>query len=593
MSNTSINNNFKKANWMDIFSNWLFLIPALLVIACFANTLGNGFVYDDRFVIANNKHIQDFSINNILAAFKTDFWSFLAEGLQGSSSYYRPVHSIALMINQIFAGNDPFKWHLSAVLMHALVSAMAFKLVHNSLLPIDNISNKERQWMSLIAACCFAIHPAQVESVAFVTAYISSISTVFIFGAMLIYLYLAKLGQFNQQLKWLIPSLILYFIALLSKEVAIVLPAIIVIYEVFILRTNLAWKDRIKAALLPLLSFTIVTVSYLLLRIYIIGVILHSQGSNGNYPDLPKPTLLTTIYTFPSMLWEYFKIICCPFSLSIIYSIRPVYTPIWSKFALEIIVLIAIAIAMIIIVYKSKIARLGLIWLIFPLMPVLDVRLFNYELIVQDRYLYLSLLGVGILLAGIARWLNYRLAKLSDNDQPDEIRGSISLVMVVLLLIMFAGSIKQNRVWANEETLWGNAHEIDPNSCLACVELGHINEEAEHYEEAMVYYRKATTICPNSLKNNLNMGYLSLKMNDYQSAAQAFEHVVTINNNVIIQATCYFNLGLIYEKLGQYELAISNYQKGLALQPQSKNAQEVQAVIKELSTKIAQSKLHN
>jgi tetratricopeptide (TPR) repeat protein len=216
---------------------------------------------------------------------------------------------------------------------------------------------------------------------------------------------------------------------------------------------------------------------------------------------------------------------------------------------------------------------------VIPLLPILEVRAFHYEKVVQDRYLYLSMLGFGLLFGVLIDEL-YKIATRVLAAHPEK-RKSLDRITTTIVLgtvvIMGASTVKQNMSWATEWDLWMNANLSSPGSCTANMELGALCEKEEKYQS-----------CPNSLKLQHKLGYIYGRFNDLSKAEEAFQKILVLAKNRSTIATAYKNLGIIYEKRGNLSKAMYYYQKGLELDPFSQTASEVKKIVAELNKKIVQ-----
>ncbi|MEW6735334.1 MAG: tetratricopeptide repeat protein [Acidobacteriota bacterium] len=562
----------------------LFLLPLLLTLSCFANTLGHDFVYDDRFQIVEAAPIRDWRSENLVHLFDRDVWAFFSQDLSWEgkirSQYYRPLFALFVMINYLYAGLSAWGWHLTAVLLHCLATLLVYQLLLVSLSSTVGsvIEIREIRLLTVVATLYFAIHPAQSESVAWVSAYVNALSAIFILGALLAYLH----ARINAQWRWLGLGATLYALALLTKEMAIIVPVIIAAYELFILANPGNWRARGRTLLLMCGPFLVVTAGYLALRIAIFGQVKLATASL-DFPTLTGMGIMVNLYTLPSVVLKYLEIICWPFALRPMYGVRYVLAAGLGNFYLPLVLLIILSVLALIFARKSVLVRLGLIWLIVPLLPVLDIRSFRVEDLVHDRYLYLSLIGAGILLVSIGGWVSQRLS-----NGVTRLRPSIALLTTALLLLMLATTVKQNSVWADEWQLWSAAQESVPDSCTVNLELGRLNEEAENDLVALEHYQRALRICPDSVMLQYKLGLLWGRHGELSRAQEAFQHMSELSLNRIIRATAHFNLGVVYERQGHWEQAVKHYQEGIRLNPNSKNTAQVRQAIDELMAKIAQ-----
>src|SRR5690349_12343403 len=197
------------------------LILILLAFLPYLNTLVNGFVYDDRQQILLSPYVHSFRYLGRI--FGSTVWSF--EGAQGVSNYYRPLMTFAYLISYKIFGLLPFGFHLMNLVLHAGVVLLLFALTEHLF---------QDRLLSLMAAGLFALHPIHTESVAWIAA-ITDLQLSFFF--LLTFLLYLRLGETARETRpsWPLYVLMLlsYSLALLSKEQALVLPALAIVYEHF------------------------------------------------------------------------------------------------------------------------------------------------------------------------------------------------------------------------------------------------------------------------------------------------------------------------------------------------------------------------
>ncbi|MBL8193833.1 MAG: tetratricopeptide repeat protein [Blastocatellia bacterium] len=557
--------------------------PILLIIVCFANTLGYDFVYDDNYqIVEASKALSDLSKENLIRLFDRDIWGFFKQHFESDikthSSYYRPIFGLIYIFNYQYGELNPFAWHLTSVILHIFAVLLAYKLIKDSLQMIGQ--DKElASWMSLITTLCFAIHPVQTESVAWVASYVNALTSIFIFSSLIFYL---KLD--NSSLLWLIPSSLFYMLALLSKEAAIILPILLIVYELFIIPNNLNLLARLFQTFLRSTPFIITTIIYFYIRILVFGAITPATVDT-NFSSLEKPSFIVLLLSLPKLFLTYLKLLIWPISSSPIYSFSLVNKASLSFYLALIFLFLLIALA-IFLSYKHKIVILAISYLIIPLLPVLNIRFFKLEDLVHDRYLYLSTIGFGLLIAFLLYSLNNYLLK-----KQNSLKQVHSLILVLIfLLISFSSfiTIKQNQVWASDWHFWSTCYKSFPNSCITNLELGRLNEELKKDDQlALIYYLQAKKVCPDSLMLSYKLALLYGRNNDLTNSELEFQNVLRNTKNRFILSTAYFNLGFINEKRGSLDKALELYQTGLKLNPTGQNSQQVQAIIKELTENLS------
>ncbi|MFY9223793.1 MAG: tetratricopeptide repeat protein [Blastocatellia bacterium] len=553
----------------------------LLILVCFANTLSYGFVYDDNYqIVEASKALSDLSKENLIRLFDRDIWGFFKQHFESDtkiySSYYRPIFGLIYIFNYQYGGLNPFAWHLTSVILHIFAVLLAYKLIKDSLQMIGQ--DKElASWMSLVATLCFAIHPVQTESVAWIASYVNALTSIFIFSSLIFYLKLH-----NSSLLCLLPSSLFYILALLSKEAAIILPILLIVYELFIIPNKLNLLARLSQIFLRSIPFIITTIIYFYIRILVFGSITPTTVDT-NFSSLEKPSFLVLLLSLPKLLLTYLKLLFWPISSSPIYSFSLV-NKVSSSFYLALIFLFLLIVLAIFLSYKHKIVILAISYLIIPLLPVLNIRFFKLEDLIHDRYLYLSTIGFGLLLAFLLYSINNYLLK----KQNSQIHSLI--LVLIFLLISFASfiTIKQNQVWASDWQFWSTCYKSFPNSCITNLELGRLSEEAKKDDQlALTYYLQAKKVCPDSLMLSYKLALLYGRNNDLTNSELEFQNVLRNTKNRFILSTAYFNLGFINEKKGALDKALELYQTGLKLNPTGQNSQQVQAIIKELTENLS------
>lgn len=552
---------------------WFFLVPILLAIIAFANSYNGGFIYDDTSIMGAAPALGDWSKENLKLVFSRDIWSFIQRDYswqgQFRTSYYRPFFTLFLMFNYSYAGLNAIWWHITSIILHLLTIVLAYFLIRNSLIFLQpqispQISTEKVSLISLIATTFFAIHPVQSESVAWIAAYGNALSTSLIFIALLCYL---KTRQTSNKL-YLLIALVSSLLAVLTKESVIFLPIIVCLYEL-ILFGRPSFKEWKK--LIPAFTLCLLFVAYLIFRIKLFGSI-RLGTSDINYPELTTPTLSTLLLSLPQLCLKYLQILVWPFAIKPFYANGYINSTTLTDFYLPLFILIITALTLLIVAISEPIVRLSLIWIVVPMLPVLDVRSFKLEELIHDRYLYISVYGAGILFGWfivqkLAQWTQVRLV----------------LALCLFIFALFTSlTIQQNRIWTDEWNYWQASLEEYPNSCIASQELGRLFSEKDNNILAIDYYEQAKKTCPHSILLNYKLGLLYGKENNLPNASIAFQQMIQYSTNNIIRATGYFNLGLVYEKQGDISRALENYQLGLKWNPNSKNAAEIEQIIKDL-----------
>ncbi|HEV2468798.1 MAG TPA: tetratricopeptide repeat protein [Candidatus Sulfotelmatobacter sp.] len=440
-----------------------------LVVAVYVRSLNFQFVLDDHRFTADPRiqeagHIWDYFANYVWAQFTG-----------GPSSFYRPVFVLWVRLNFVLAGLSSWGWHLLSIAKHVAVAALLALLIWKLL----------RDWSAaLAAAALFALHPAQTESVSWVTVP-DPLMAAGILGALLFYLKYVRFGAPHAQEKksrkkseeasnrspiWMIASAGTYFAALLAKETAIVFPAVIFAFALCVAPSqsivksgsksgSATLRSRVVQALLHSLPFVGVTVAYLLLRLNALGALLGSATQH-----LPWRTV---ILSWPVTLWFYLKVMFWPVksyafadpTLVDKFSLRSVLVPLAALACCGAILAIAI-------LWMWRKAQAlgnprgagiqgavvaGTLLLILPLLPALNLNALNPGDFLHGRYTYLSLAGLALLVA--SGWIVLKNARLT------------LLCAAGTATIAFAAlTFSQQSQWRDDATIFTTAHQLAPHN---------------------------------------------------------------------------------------------------------------------------------
>ena len=271
---------------MELF--WL--LPALVLgFLIYTNTLGGEFIYDDLRQIKRNPLIQGDS--QFWRALTSDVWAFKGGDQVSSSNYWRPSFVLWMILNFRCFGLGTFGWHLTNILLHVAVVALAFALLRRL-----NVSRPVAAAIALI----FAVHPVHSESV----AWISGVPDLILAAAMLGSVwFVILLGERKTPLRWAW-AIGLYLVALGAKEVAILYPLIIV--ALFSPgrdpdEKGVPWARALSMAW----PFAVAATAYLLVRQSILGIVQRLPEAGASLGE--------TILTLPAVFAFYLRQMIVPF----------------------------------------------------------------------------------------------------------------------------------------------------------------------------------------------------------------------------------------------------------------------------------------
>ncbi len=489
-------------------------------------TLRFGFVYDDLGQIVSNPAIQSWSYWP--QYFRANVW------MQQTSvgNYYRPLFLTWLLLHFKIFGLHAFWWHLTAVLAHVGATALVFRLV---------LRLTRSPHVAAIATLLFGVHPAHVEAVAWISGIPESLLVLLLVPAFLAYM---RYRDGQQRAKWIATALLLFVLALLVKETAIVFPVLIAGYELLFSRGAL--RDRVAMSARAAGPFAVLAVVYVVVRAAALGAIAH------RLVNLPAHVGL---WTLPSVLWFYIRHLLLPIQLSAFYDTPYVTHASWKFFFLPLLGIVLAAAAVAIAWWKSRspLIPFGALWIFVPLLPLLDLSVLPMGDFVHDRYLYLPSIGLSLLLAiGLAHLDTVRL------------RLGTALALV-LALAMGTWTVVQSRPWMDDVTLYAHGMKVAPNNDLPRNKLAATFVQRGMFEQGIRLYAFVLTVDPDYWYANYRMGYAQYMIGHYAEAERYLARAALLNR---IGPVLYY-LGLTTAKLRQFDAAEAALREAVRLEPRA------------------------
>jgi len=338
-------------SWTRADSAWLVGL-CLATYACYLWVLRFDFVFDDRPFILQNPWLLSWRF--VPKFFTAHLVSFLHPHSQGT--YYRPGLLLWLLVQRRLWGLNTVGWHFSTVTLHVLATLSVYMLAREIL---------RRRFGAGIAGLIFALHPAHVESTAWIMGLPDPLMTLLAVSSMVCYLRWRR----SSGRVWAMVSLAIYAGAILTKEVALTLPVIIFAYEwIFApgrgVTTGGGHARRLHEAWVLTWGYWLVTLVYLVARWAALGGLSHA---------LTPLAGRTMMATWPIVLWSHLKLLLWPIRLSAFYDV-PYTTQLgWASFAVPLTAVIACGLLMLYLACKSPRAAFAGIWLFLPMALLLNL----------------------------------------------------------------------------------------------------------------------------------------------------------------------------------------------------------------------------
>jgi tetratricopeptide (TPR) repeat protein len=503
-------------------------LAGLLLVACvliaYLPVLKAGFIWDDDDYVTGN-----WTLHNLDGLKRIWFDT-------GATPQYYPLVFTTFWLEYHVWGLNPAGYHIVNVLLHALGAVLLWRVLATLRLP--------GAWL---AAAIFALHPVNVESVAWITERKNVLSSVFFFASAWAYLRFAGEPENKQRRwNWWALALLLFVCALLSKTVACSLPVALLLA---------CWwkKGRLELRdVLPTIPFFI---AGLWLGLQTARLEQNHVGAVG--PDWSF-SFAERCLIAGRALWFYAGKLFWPEQLTFIYSRWHVDTGIWWQWLFPV---AALAVVAALWLARKRIGRGPLAAILFfaaTLFPALGFfnafpMLYSF---VADHFQYLASIGIiALASAGIASASAHFL-----KDFP------LLRLAVCGLLLLTLGTLtwRQTKMYANVETLWETTIQRNPQCWMAHNNLGLILLDKGLVDEATAHFQTALAIRPQYPAAYNNLGTALMHKEKINEAIADFQNALQLNPDY---AEAYNNLGAALLRKGQTDEAIASCQKALQLKP--------------------------
>ncbi|HLB76193.1 MAG TPA: tetratricopeptide repeat protein [Candidatus Dormibacteraeota bacterium] len=522
--------------------SWLVpVLIALLTLAVFLPTLQNQFAvyWDDDKNLLDNYHYRGLGSSQLR-------WMFTAFHM----GHYIPLTWMTFGLDYLLWGMKPVGYHLTSLLLHA-TNAVVFYFVARRLLALALPGPVERCPAALAlsaasAALLFALHPLRVESVAWATERRDVLSGLFYLLTILAYLRACQPGARDRGWYW--GSVALFACALLSKSMAVSLPVVLLVLDLYPLRrlggARGWWGESARGVYVEKIPFVLLAGATSALA-FLALLRLHNMAP---LEDLGVPgRLAISAYGVSFYLWK----TLVPFNLSPLYELRAEVNLWATPFILSygvVLALTALALAL-----RRRLPGLPAVWLAYVviLLPVLGIFQNGLQ-IAADRYTYLAGLGWAILAgAGLLYFWQKRTPLMTG-------------FVVCILLGLGALTWNQVQVWHDSEKLWTHALAIDPKTSIARSKLGAVLADQGKLSEATDHFRQALDIQPDYADPHNGWGLALAQQGKLAEAIDHYQQALRIKPDL---AEAHDNWGLALARQGKFAEAIDQYQQALHIRP--------------------------
>ncbi|NPU85335.1 MAG: tetratricopeptide repeat protein [Syntrophaceae bacterium] len=520
----------------------------ILTIVAYSDVRYHQFLnIDDKEYVSANRNVQKGVTPESVQ------WAFGFTGI----AYYHPLTWISHMLDYQMYGLAPGKHHLTNLIIHILNALLLYWLI---------LRMTGAPYASGAVALLFAVHPIQIESVAWVTERKNLLSTLFLLISIHAYIRYVK----DKSILIYFGVLILFVLGLLSKPSILSFPFLLLILDYWPLkRFSAAMMSRIdngqdKIQRISIHSIIRVVKSRMFVFVVaekipfvvlsLISSYLSLISMSSIVIDHNRIPLDLRIYNLFVSIIKYLKNYFWPFDYAIYYPF-PGNIPL-SYFLLSLSGIIIITIAAIFLRRNRPWLTVGWLWFLVALAPAGGLVQAGLWPEMANRFMYIPMIGLSLLLV----WECNALLK-----------GRYSTVLkyvifLTILALMIPITRTQNLYFSNGYALFTRALAVTGPNCIAYNGIGDALYNLGHKDEAEEYFRKAIEANPMYELAQNNYGLCLTRKGDYKNAAKYYTQAISINPMFL---PAYLNYGFNEYQQGNLEEAKKLLEHALLIDPHS------------------------
>ena len=497
-----------------------------LVTISYLPTFTGEFILDDHPLVNRNPFIKE---SQSLWSYLTQEDGILTDEKRGDfhTGYYRPLVNISYFLDYKLWGMDAGRFRATNLLLHLATCVLLFLL----------LAKHYQAPVPLITALFFGLHPVNTEVVSWVAARNNILVTFFSIASFYFYAFKRR-GKFEL---YTAISLLFYALALFSKEYAVMLLPIFMVYGVFVEERPLTHRGT----WITYLPYVFIFFLYALLRWHVTESVLSPAGAEHD--------LLKRIYFAPYLIVYYIRLILVPSGLHSFIVSYPETLLCWEA---------AIGFAglafMGILVWRfrrEKMLGFPVAAFLVGLFPVLNIIPTSAVSIVSMRWLYFPF-------AFLVLFFAYGL------DQLFARRRTVGM-LVVFTFLAYLGTqsyFLNARQWRNE---WSLLHRevTEFNNLFYTGGLAEMYHSKGNYKEAERYYRKAALHYPEDAGNQVNYAALLVDLQRPREALMHLGKAKALKMTPTERGKFYNNEGMAYFQLGRLDEAIRSLEEAVRICP--------------------------
>lgn len=538
-------------NHKTLLKGFFLVSLCILCAVVYLPGLSGPFVFDDNHNIVNNPHI---SINSLSP-------EQLKDAAVNSPTSERPVSNLSFALNFYFNGRDTTGYHVVNLGIHIVNGMLLFLLLHltfnisfggtqvNSMekagkpLPGDGLTDKN-WFISFFCSAFFLLHPAMTQAVTYVVQRMSLLAAFFSLSAMIFYVLGRKAALKASSCVFFFMAVLSFSLAMGSKEIAVVLPFLILLYEWFFFQhASRKWLSKGIVLFLFTLLFLGVFI-YFYTGKDPVSFILNSYR---NRPFTLSQRLMTelrvVVFGLGLILFPHPARLNLDHQIPLSTSFLNPITTTFSAVSLVLLFVLAFYTAK-----KSPLFSFGILWFLISLLP--ESSFLGIELFFEHRLYFPGL----FMIPGIV-FLVFQVI-------PENKKAIAGIVLI--LLVFSAWSWQRNQIWRDAVTLFEDSAEKSPQKFRPVYNLGVAHMENNQLAKAREAFSKAVSTSPGEVRGLNNLGLVLAFMEEYGDAAIYYRKALKIQPD---HGQTHFNLAQALRNMGKIDEAITHYEKAIDIMP--------------------------
>jgi Flp pilus assembly protein TadD len=494
--------------------------------------------YDDDRYVTENLHVHDGLTWDTIA------WAFTATE-QGN---WHPLTWLSHALDWQLFHRNATGHHFTSLLIHAANAVLLFLFLAYA---------TGRVGPSWLVAALFALHPINVESVAWVAERKNVLCTFFFFAALIAYSWYARKPDWRRYLAFAG----LFALGLMSKPMVITLPVVLLLLDYWPLgRIRGLPSGTPPIAQAPLSRLLVEKLPLLVLSAASAWITMQAQRGGGAMRSAAQFSLgvrlENALVAYATYLWK----MIWPSHLAPLYPHPGASLPVW-QLVISALVLLAVTVA----VFRFRPRRYlltGWLWFLGTLVPVIGLVQVGDQAM-ADRYAYIPLVGIFVMLA-------WGAADLADSRQIGLAARWIPAACILLALALATN--RQLSYWSSNYDLWTHALAVTDRNFIAQDNLGGALLLLDKPDEAYSHFQAAAQINPSDPMSHSNLGAYLQEHGRLPEAMEQYDRTISLTSDAGLLAATYANLGTAYRKLGEDGKARENYDQALRQNPNQSSA---------------------